>query len=75
MFVHVPGLAVRVWPSWARPVIVGGLTLTGGCGAGTTTALGGEIAGPNGATPDAGVIGATGATGVASQMRLRTDFR
>jgi hypothetical protein len=44
--VQVPGLAVRVCPSCAVPLIVGGAVLVGGVGGGCTTAVGAEFAVP-----------------------------
>ena len=48
---QVPGLAVRVWPTWAVPEMVGGEVFAGAADADCTTALGAEVAAPSGATP------------------------
>ena len=44
--VQVPGLAVRIWPSCAVPLIVGGAVFAGGVAGPCTTAVTAEFAVP-----------------------------
>src|SRR2546425_455700 len=44
-FAHLPLCSVSVWPCWAVPVIVGGVSLAGAGPGGATMAVASEVAG------------------------------